>query len=182
MRRETSDYYQQAGPSAATRERVGGRYGSSRRIDPSSMFLADDFTIGLQNGWQSKTVYVLEGPLEHHFRHTITINVDPEAGNIALIDYADMQIEVQLNALKGCRLLMKGYTRLDSDVPAYRAIFVWYPTDDRRIYQDQFVTLHKKVGYTLTAHFTKKTRKTIGPRIERAMRSFEPNKPLQLRR
>ena len=121
-----------------------------------------------------KTVFVLEGPHEHELQHTLTINVDRTADAIALIDYADMQIETQQETLRGCRLLKKGLTRLDNEMPAYRAIFVWYPTDERRIYQDQLFVLHDGIGYKLTAHFTKKTRKTIGPRIERAMRSFEP--------
>lgn len=150
-------------------------YGMRQTTYHGSTFRADAFTMDLREGWQSKTVYVLEGPREHDLQHNITINVDPDAGDIALIDYADMQIQMQLETLKGCRLLMKRYTRLDNEMPAYRTILVWYPTDERRIYQDQLFVLHEEVGYKLTAHFTKKTRKTLGPRVERAMRSFEPN-------
>ena len=141
---------------------------------PAASYEAERFTMDLYEGWTDKTVYVIEGPREHDMQHNITVNVDPDAGAVALIDYADVQIEAQQNTLRGCRLLMKGFTRLDSDQAAYRAIFVWYPTDEVRIYQDQLFVVHEGVGYKLTANFTKKTRKTLGPRIERAMRSFEP--------
>ena len=137
-------------------------------------YRADGFTLDVHPDWTDKTVFVLEGPNEHGLQHNLTINVDRKADAIGLIDYADVHIENQLETLRGCRLLKKGLTRLDNEMPAYRAIFVWYPTDERRIYQDQLFVLHDGVGYKLIAHFTKKTRKTIGPSVERAMRSFEP--------
>ena len=136
----------------------------------------------LQEGWQNETVYVLEGPVEDDLQHTLQISVDPDAGDIAVIDYADVQIEAQKNTLRGCRLLMKRYTYLDGERRAYRAIFVWYPTEDRRIYQDQFFVVHEEIGYRLSANFTKKTRKTLGPKVERALRGFEPHAPLRDRR
>ena len=136
----------------------------------------------LQEGWQNETVYVLEGPVEDDLQHTLQINVDPDAGDIAVIDYADVQIEAQKNTLRGCRLLVKRFTHLDNDMRAYRAIFVWYPTEERRVYQDQFFVVHEEIGYRLSANFTKKTRKTLGPKVERALRSFEPHPPLRNRR
>ena len=78
------------------------------------------------------------------------------------------------NELKGCRLLKQGKTQLANGLPAYEAIFSWYPTDDLRVYQHQIFVLHEKRGYKLTATFTKKTRKTIGPLVERMMLSFNP--------
>jgi hypothetical protein len=137
-------------------------------------FHADTFTLGLRDGWEDESVYVLEGPREHDLQHNITVNVDPDAPDVPLLDYADLQIQMQQETLKGCRLLMKRHTQLDDGVPAYRAIFVWSPTEDRRLYQDLLIVLHEEVGYRLTASFTKKTRKTLGPSVERAMRTFEP--------
>lgn len=153
-----------------------------RRAASGTLFHADDFAMRLQDGWQNETVYVLEGPVEDELQHTIQVNVDPDAGDIAVIDYADMQIKGQKESLRGCRLLVKRYTHLDNDMRAYRAIFVWYPTEDRRVYQDQFYVVHEGGGYRLTANFTKKTRKTLGPKVERALRNFEPHAPLQNRR
>lgn len=137
-------------------------------------YRADAFALDLRPGWEDRTVYVLEGPFEHEFQHSLTINVDRQAGDVMLLDYADMQIENQLETLHGCRLLKQGHTQLDNGLTAYRAVFVWYPTEERRLYQDQLFVVHRGVGYRLTASFTKKTRKTLGPRVERAMHSFEP--------
>lgn len=156
--------------------------GAERRADSQFLFHADDFALRLQDGWQNETVYVLEGPVEDDLQHTIQINVDPNAGGIAVIDYADMQIEGQKSTLRGCRLLMKRFTQLDNEMRAYRAIFDWYPTEERRVYQDHFYVVYDDIGYRLTANFTKKTRKTLGPKVERAFRSFDPHLPLRSRR
>lgn len=175
------EYYQGSGQAAEGGKPPRSSYPPYGVDAPAASFCADTFTLNLWDDWENETVYVLEGPVEDDLQHNITINVDTRAGGVALIDYADMQVQVQQETLKGCRLLMKGFTRLDNEMPAYRAIFVWYPTEGVRIYQDQVFVLHEEVGYKLTANFTKKTRKTIGPRVERIMLSFEPNLPYSLR-
>jgi hypothetical protein len=147
-----------------------------------SVFHADAFLLDLREGWKNETVYVLQGPEADELQHLIQINVDPDAGPIAVIDYADMQIDLQLNTLRGYQLLNKCFTTLDAGHRAYRALSVWYPTEDRRLYQDQFFVVHDEAGYRLSTCYTKKTRKTLGPQIERAMRSFEPHFPFRLRR
>lgn len=138
-------------------------------------YRADAFTLDLRPGWRDRTVFVLEGPHAHEFQHVLTVNVDTEVDDdMALLDYADLQVANQLDTLRGCRLLKKGYTKLDNGLTAYRAVFVWYPAEDRRIYRDQLFVLHRGTAYTMAASFTKKTRKTLGPRVTRAMHSFEP--------
>ncbi len=76
--------------------------------------------------------------------------------------------------LQGCRVLKRDQVALDNGLPAYRAIFVWRPAEDQRLYQEQLYVLHQQTGYTLTATFTKKTRKTLGSQVERIMLSFTP--------
>ena len=71
-------------------------------------------------------------------------------------------------------LLKKGNKTLTNGMPAYEAIFRWYPSEDLRIYQHQIFVLHKNNGYKLTTSFTKKTRKILGPQVERIMLSFNP--------
>ena len=107
-------------------------------------------------------------------QHNVTISVGHHVEVDSLIDFADWQVKSVEETLKGCRLLLKDQVQLDCGVPAYRAIFVWYPTDDVRLYQEQLYVLHGGRGYTLTASFTKKTRKTLGPRVQRVMLSFTP--------
>jgi hypothetical protein len=65
---------------------------------------------------------------------------------------------------------------LDNGTEAYEAIFKWYPVNEFRIYQHQVYILIDKTAYKLTASFTKKTRQTLGPQVERMMLSFNPEK------
>ena len=44
--------------------------------------------------------------------------------------------------------------------------------DEIRIYQQQIFVLVEKTAYKMTASYTKKTRKTLGPAIERMMLSL----------
>lgn len=69
-------------------------------------------------------------------------------------------------------LLKRGETRLTNGTDAYEAVFSWYPTDQVRIYQHQIFVLVEKIAYKMTASFTKKTRQTIGPAVERMMLSL----------
>jgi hypothetical protein len=84
--------------------------------------------------------------------------------------------------LKSCRLLKQAPITLATGLQAYQAIFRWYPTDELRLYQEQIYVLVDKTGYVITASFTKKTRKTLGPQVERMMLSFKPEKPPVARR
>jgi hypothetical protein len=135
------------------------------------------FTINLYEDWEDKTVYTIAGPVTDGIQHNIVITVDPEVQADNLRDFADWNIAALQNELKGCRLLLQGKIALANGLPAYRAIFRWYPTEDLRIYQEQIYVLVEKTGYRLTASFSKKTRKTLGPQVERMMLSFNPTPP-----
>jgi len=76
--------------------------------------------------------------------------------------------------LKSCTFLKKGETKLDNGMEAYEAIFSWFPVEDVKIYQHQIYILVDSTAYKLTASFTKKTRQTLGPQVERMMLSFNP--------
>jgi len=138
-------------------------------------YRADRFTISLPDGWTDKTVFTLTGPATDDIQHNITIAQSTDVVTENLEEFADQQIQSLESELKGCRLLLQKPTQLENGMPAYRAIFVWWPTEELRLYQEQLYVLHEGKAYTLTASFTKKTRKTLGPQIERAMRSFSPN-------
>ena len=76
--------------------------------------------------------------------------------------------------LQGFRVLKRGAVTLSNGREAYEAIFRWEPTEVRRLYQRQIYVLAGKTAYTLTSTFSKKTRKTRGPEVDRVLMSFEP--------
>lgn len=150
-------------------------------LDFSSTFYADRFELRLGKEWQSDTVYVLEGPTVDGFQHTLQVSVDPNAGDIAVVDYADLQIDLQIDGLSEGELLEKWITKLDNEMPAYRALFTWTAAEARRLYQDQLYFVHKHVGYKLSFSSTPKSRDLLGPQMERVMQTIEPRPPLRNR-
>lgn len=163
-------------PSGPTRpqQKPGTPPGAPAGPPPPQAYRAHTFALHLGEDWRDQTVYVLAGPATDGIQHNITITMNDEVPEMALVDFADLQIQTLEEELKGCRLLLKEPTQLDSGLPAYRAIFVWWPTEELRLYQEQLYVLQSPRGYVLTASFTKKTRKTLGPQVERMMRSFQP--------
>ncbi len=144
--------------------------------DITTTYQGNGFVVDQLDDWRDKTVYTLVGPVEGGIQHNLIITVDYDNYLDSLANYADRQIMALENELKSCRLLKKGETALKNGMPAYEAIFSWYPTENLRIYQHQIFVLNEKVGYNITASFTKKTRKTLGPKIVRMMLSFNPYK------
>ncbi|MFH1197543.1 MAG: DcrB-related protein [bacterium] len=141
-----------------------------------SQYYGNQFTIDLYKDWKDKTIYTIAGPVSDGIQHNIIITVDYEAKYNSVVDFAEWQIKTLEDNLKGCLLLKKGNKILLNKMPAYEAIFRWYPTDKLRLYQHQIYILHETIGFQLTASFTKKTRKMFGPPVERMMLSFNPQK------
>ena len=143
---------------------------------PTVSYKANDFSLHLFEDWQDQTLYTLTGPVTDDIQHNLIISVDREVQVSTLRDYADWNVESVLGELKACRLLKQDEIKLANGMPAYRAIFSWWPTDTLRIYQEQIVLLAGTTGFKLTATFTKKTRRTLGPAVERMILSFTPTK------
>ena len=141
---------------------------------PDTMFQGNGFTLKLYEDWKDKTIYTVAGPVTDGVQHNIIVMVDYDLEVDNLRDFADWNISTLENELKGCRLLTQGEISLANGLPAYKAVFRWYPTEELRIYQEQIFVLVDKTGYKLTASFTKKTRKILGPQVERMMLSFQP--------
>ncbi len=185
MSPEVPEYYRHLVEKKPQKE-AQGKPGSPRSSSPGPgaapqkvagvPYVADTFTLPLPEGWSDKTIFTLTGPVTDGVQHNITINIDRELAVDSLLDFAALQIQSLENQLRGIRLLKQESVLLANGTPAYRAIFVWYPVEDVRLYQEQLYVLEGGLGYTLTASFTKKTRKTIGPAIERIMLSFEPTR------
>lgn len=147
---------------------------TDQQTESTSAFRGNGFTISMPEGWQDKTVYTLSGPIEDEMQHNIVINVGQDVDIDSVEELADLQIESLEAQLQGCRILKRGAITLNNGHEAYEAIFRWEPTDVNRLYQRQIYVLAGKTAYTLTSTFSKKTRKTRGPEVDRILMSFEP--------
>jgi hypothetical protein len=144
---------------------------------PERLYRADAFSLKLYEEWEDKTIFTLSGPVTDGIQHNMTITVEHELLGERLRDYADINVKALEEELKSCRILLREDIRLANGTPAHRVIYKWYPTEDLRIYQEMILLLAENSGYKLTATFTKKTRKTLGPQVERMMLSFVPAPP-----
>jgi len=144
--------------------------------EPSTeTYRADAFQLDLPAGeWQDRSVYTLTGPTVDGVQHNITVMQDPDVEAETLYDFAGEQMAALEMQLDGCQVLLDDEIQLTSGRPAYRVIYVWHPNDDLRLYQEQLYVLHDACGYTLTASFTRTTRKQIGAEVEHMMRTFTP--------
>ena len=178
--------------SAAAPARMGWATPSPPPTQPSApetpavatrRYQADAFTLAFPvEGWKDRTLYQLAGPIEDGLQHQVTVTVDPGVPPVTLDEYAAGRRAQLEDTLQGCRILLDDQVTLDSGLPAARLVYRWWPTDARRVYQEQLHLLvpaagGTQTGYTLTATFTKKSRRTLGPAVERLMRSFTPTPP-----
>ena len=138
------------------------------------IYRGNGFTIDQAEEWQDKTIYTLAGPVEDGIQHNVLVTVEQDVEVDSVADHADRQIESLEMALQGCRLLKRGEIRLNNGLEAYEAVFRWCPADEVRLYQRQIYVLFENTAYTLTTTFTKKTRKTRGPEVDRILMSFKP--------
>ena len=146
-----------------------------RVSDEPVSYRANAFCLQLPGAaWTDESVYTITGPIIDGVNHNITIITDDEVEADSVYDFAAKEIATLEPLLDDCRVLMHDPVELDSGEPAYRAIFCWYPKEDLKLYQEQIYVLHDGCGYTLTASFTARTRKTLGPEVEQMMRSFTP--------
>lgn len=143
-----------------------------QQIDPNRMYYGNSFSIRQPEEWEDRTIHTLFGPVEDGIQHNILINVEYGITCNTVEQYADIQITSLENSLLSFILLKREKISLSDGFPAYKIIFRWYPSEKVRIYQEQIFILVNKTAYKLTSSFTKKTRKTLGPQIERILMSF----------
>ena len=143
-------------------------------IDPNRMYRGNSFSIRQPEEWNDKTVHTLFGPVEDGIQHNVMINVEYGITCDTVEQYADIQITSLENSLKSYVLLKREKISLSNGFPAYKIVFRWYPAENIRVYQEQIYVLADSTAYKLTSTFTKKTRKTLGPQVERILMSFTP--------
>lgn len=141
--------------------------------DKTKLYQGNGFTLNQLDDWEDNTIYTLMGPVTDGIQHNFILTIDKDPAPDNLVEYAELHIKALEKELKACMLLKKGPTKLADGTDAYEAIFSWYPTDQIKIYQHQIFFFAEKIAYKMTASFTKKTRKTIGPAVERMMLSIK---------
>lgn len=154
------------------RKKESGKDENAKVIDPNRLYYGNNFSIRQPEGWDDKTIHTLYGPIDDGIQHNIIISVEYDIVCDTVEQYADIQIESLENNLKSFILLKRDNISLSNGFPAYKIVFRWYPAENIRLYQEQIYVLANKTAYKLTSSFTKKTRKTLGPQIERILMSF----------
>jgi len=142
-------------------------------IDPFRAYQGNGFTIRQPEGWEDKTIHTIYGPVKDSIQHNIIITVEENVNCNSLTDYAEIQISSLEQQLTGCRLLKREKITMENNTPAYKVVFRWEPINQSRIYQEQLYIIVGSKAYKITTSFSRKTRKTLGPEIERIMFSFQ---------
>jgi hypothetical protein len=137
-------------------------------------FRAHRFMMPLEPGWQEATMYYLTGPVLGGIRHNILITRESDVEETTVTDYAALRTRSMASRLNDCLILRRDDVELTAGLPASRVIYGWSPEEGLRLYQEQVYVLHNGAGYTLTASFTRQTRKQLGHEVERVMLSFKP--------
>jgi hypothetical protein len=143
------------------------------RASDSLRYQADPFILSLPGtDWEDQTLYVLAGPTVDGLEHRITI-----ASTSIPQTPEDAFVEASVNALQTHleegRVLLRDEVNLACGRPARRVIWVWFP-DERRRYMEQLHVCRQDRGYTLSAVFTRNSRRRVGGAVEQVMLSFEP--------
>lgn len=167
---QTQKQQQQIQPQQKQEPQKSGQ--APQPIDKTKVYQGNGFTLNQLEDWEDKTLYTIAGPVTDGIQHNVIITIDKQPAFDTLIEYAEWHIKTLEKELKSCMLLKKGNTKLADGTDAYESIFSWYPTDELRIYQHQIFVLANKAVYKMTASFTKKTLKTLGPAVERMMLSL----------
>ena len=185
MSESVPEYYQhlaedpeeEANPDQEAEFPRSSRQEGEEKQQPSepTVYRADAFRLLRPEGeWQDSSVYTITGPTIDGVTHNITVNIDTEVEADSVYDFAAQELALVEATLEKCRMLVDDPIELDCGEPAYRGIFCWYPEDDLKLYQEQIYVLQDSRGYTLTASFTRGTRKRLGTEVERMMLSFIP--------
>lgn len=140
----------------------------------AGVFKAHRFTMPLEPGWHEATMYYLTGPVLGGIRHNILITRENDVEETTVSDYASLRTTAMASRLNGCMILRRDEVVLAAGLPASRVIYGWSPEEGLRLYQEQVYVLHDGSGYTLTASFTRQTRKKLGHDVEQVMLSFKP--------
>ena len=138
---------------------------------PTTPFRADAFALALPPGWRDASIVTLAGPVVDGQPHQVTVVAEVHDER-SLDHLADDQVEAVQRTLPGGAVLLRDRTALDSGAPAERVVFRWSPVPDRVLYQQQMYAVLDGLAVTMAASFTARSRRLVGPEVDRMMRSL----------
>lgn len=145
-------------------------------------FYGKKFTVSVPEGWENETIYRLEGPSTNGTTPRIEVIVDPDAGDVTAMDYAEVQIKVQKQSVNGRRLIEEKNLRLKNSLPAYWVQFSWTANEGGGLIQDHLYVVSDQIGYRLTVTQEQASRPLKQVEVEQMFVSFTPTHPLRIRR
>lgn len=150
-------------------------FGSKRvREEKDAHIVNARFALTLSPGWQDQSVYRFEGPDEGGVKHHINVVIDADPKTDNLLQYAELHLSALQTELRSFTLLKRGEVALANGTPAYELVYRWIPMKDKELIQQIYLVLAGGQGYILTTSFAPATWNTLGPQVERMLRSFAP--------
>jgi hypothetical protein len=134
------------------------------------------FQISLPEGWEDKTIFTFQGPLDSGVQHNVVLLVDNTVGKTELAEYVKRQMATSKEALPGFEMINEGEKELPSGIKAYEVIYKYMPSDQQALYQKQLYMILDGKAYAFTSTFSKKTLQTIANEVDRIIESFRPGK------
>jgi hypothetical protein len=134
------------------------------------------FQISLPEGWEDKTIFTFQGPLDSGVQHNVVLLVDNTVGKTELAEYVKRQMATSKEALPGFEMINEGEKEIPSGIKAYEVIYKYMPSDQQALYQKQLYMILDGKAYAFTSTFSKKTLQTIANEVDRIIESFRPGK------
>lgn len=134
--------------------------------------LNNRFTLEIPQEWEDHSIYRFDGPINDGIKHNIIITIENNVEVPNLQHYVEMNIKTLKMGLQGYIELKQAPFILNNGISAYELVYKWIPVDNREVYQKVIYILINKTGYILSATFSKKTWKTMGPEVDKILKSF----------
>jgi hypothetical protein len=136
--------------------------------------------VTLPDGWEDKTIFTFQGPIDSGVQHNIVLLVDSTVDRkTPLADYVKSQMATSKEALPGFEMISEGEKELPSGIKAFEVVYKYMPSDDQALFQKQLYLIIDGKAYAFTSTFSKKTLQTIATEVDRIIASFRPVQPEQ---
>lgn len=133
------------------------------------------FQISLPDGWEDKTIFTFQGPLDSGVQHNVVLLVDNTVDRkTELAEYVKRQMATSKEALPGFEMIREGEKDLASGIKAYEVVYKYMPSDQQALYQKQLYMIIDGKAYAFTSTFSKKTLQTIANEVDGIIESFRP--------
>jgi hypothetical protein len=100
------------------------------------------FQISLPEGWEDKTIFTFQGPLDSGVQHNLVLLVDGSIDRkTQLADYVKSQMATSKEALPGFEMISEGEKELLSGARAYEVVYKYMPSDEQALFQKQLYVI-----------------------------------------